>query len=125
MAVVGRFEELKCWQSARALTAFVYKICEDGKLARDFDTKGQLKRAALSTMCNIAEGFGRRINKRDFIRFLSIAQSSSLEVKSITYALEDSEYLPIETIMHIRTKSEDTERLILGFIRYLRGRTSA
>lgn len=59
MSKITRFEDLKCWQAARELVREVYMICEEGKLARDFETKAQLKKAALSTMNNIAEGFGR------------------------------------------------------------------
>jgi four helix bundle protein len=54
-------------------------------------------------MNNIAEGFGRNGNK-EFIRFLDFAQSSCMEVKSITYVLEDVKYLPEEAIQLIRQK---------------------
>ena len=121
MAKVTKFEDLKCWQLARELVRLVYEACEDGKLSKDFETRGQIKRAALSTMNNIAEGFGRFGNK-DFIRFLDISQSSSIEVKSITYALEDMNYLPLSRINLIRDKAEETKNSTLAFIRYLRKR---
>ena len=70
-------------------------------------------------MNNLAEGFGRS-GLRDTIRFYEIAQSSACEVKSITYALEDSGYLPVEKIKVIRDKSEETKALTLGLIKYLR-----
>ena len=46
-------------------------------------------------MSNIAEGFGKFSNK-EFIRYLDIAQSSALEVKSILYLLMDMNYLMVE-----------------------------
>lgn len=118
MAKVERFEDLKCWQAARDLVKSVYQACELGKLSRDIDTRSQIKRAALSSMNNIAEGFGRKSDK-EFIRFLDIAQSSCMEVKSITYALEDLDYLTKEQITSIREKSEITKSLALGLIRYI------
>ena len=121
MTKVTRFEDLKCWQLARELVELVFQACEEGKLSKDFETRGQIKRAALSAMNNIAEGFGRFGNK-DFIRFLDIAQSSSTEVKSITYALEDMEYLSPTKINQIREKAEETKNTTLAFIRYLRKR---
>lgn len=121
MTKVTRFEDLKCWQLARELVKLVFLACEEGKLAKDFETRSQIKRAALSAMNNIAEGFGRFGNK-DFIRFLDIAQSSSNEVKSITYALEDMEYLSTTKINQIRGKAEETKNTTLAFIRYLRKR---
>lgn len=105
--------------AARELVKLVYLACEEGKLTKDFETKGQVKRAALSAMNNIAEGFGRGSNK-EFIRFLDISQSSAMEVKGITYALADLNYLSEEKILAIRDKAEETKSLTLGLIRYLR-----
>jgi four helix bundle protein len=121
MAKVTRFEDLKCWQLARELVRLAFQAREEGKLAKDFETRGQLKRAALSTMNNIAEGFGK-VGSKDFIRFSGIAQSSSIEVKSITYALEDMEYIFLTRITLIREKAEETKNSTLAFIRYLRKR---
>lgn len=121
MGKVERFEDLKCWQAARELVRLVYLAYEEDKLAKDFETKGQIKRAALSSMNNIAEGFGR-FNNKEFIRFLDFSQSSSQEVKSITYALEDLSYLPIEKIIAIRDKADETKNMTLALIKYLRTR---
>lgn len=119
MARIEKFEDLKCWQAARQQVHLVYQACDLGKLSKDFETRNQIKAAALSTMNNIAEGFGRSSNK-EFIRFLDISQSSAQEVKSITYALEDCGYLAIEKIMEIRTKAVEVKSLDLGLIKYLR-----
>lgn len=120
---ITKFEELDCWRSARELVRLVYTVSNEGLLARDFGTKDQFKRAALSTMNNIAEGFGRKSDK-EFIRFLDFSQSSALEVMSITYVLEDMDYLSKETLAQIRKKTEDTKRLALGMIRYLSSKTN-
>jgi four helix bundle protein len=121
VAKIEKFEDLKCWQAARELVKVVYVACEEGKFIKDFDTKSQMRRAALSTMNNIAEGFGRGSDK-EFIRFLEIAQSSAMEVKSITYVLIDLNYLPEEKIMEISKKAEETKSITLGLIRYLRNK---
>lgn len=123
MSKVTKFEDLRCWQLARELVSQVFTACQEGKLSKDFDTTSQLKRAAMSTMNNIAEGFGRHGNK-EFIRFLDIAQSSCIEVKSMTYALEDMKYLNDNKVNEIRSKAEETKNSILAFIRYLRKRES-
>lgn len=119
MAKIEKFEDLKCWQAARELVKMVYVGCEEGKFVKDFDTKSQMRRAALSTMNNIAEGFGRGSDK-EFIRFLEIAQSSAMEVKSITYVLIDLNYLAEDKITEISKKAEETKSITLGLIRYLR-----
>ncbi|MFN7600942.1 MAG: four helix bundle protein [Bacteroidota bacterium] len=121
MAKIEKFEDLKCWQAARELAKLVYNACENGKLAKDFDTKSQLRRAALSTMNNIAEGFGRGSDKV-FIRFLEMSQSSAMEVKSMTYILMDLAYLDEQSVTFISEKAEDTKSITLGLIRYLRSK---
>ncbi len=74
-------------------------------------------------MNNIAEGFGRKSDK-EFVRFLEIAQSSAMEVRSITYVLEDLNYIPLDQIELLRSKSEETKSLALGLIRYLKSKDS-
>lgn len=112
------FEELECWNESRALVNLVFSACESGKLSRDFGTSDQIRRAALSVMNNIAEGHGRN-SRKEFIRFLDIAQSSSLEVKSISYILSDRNYLSSDDAVSIRTKADHTKNLIRGLIKYL------
>lgn len=119
MAKVTRFEDLKCWQAARELVKEAFLACDEGKLAKDFDTRSQLKRAALGSMNNIAEGFGR-FSRRDFIRFLDMSQSSALEVQSILYVLQDLSYISQARIDIMRKKSEEAKTLTLAFIGYLR-----
>jgi four helix bundle protein len=123
MAEVTRFEDLKCWMAARKLVKEVYVLSETGKLAKDFDAKSQFKRAALSAMNNIAEGFGK-FSSKEFIRYLDIAQSSALEVKSMLYVLMDMNYLPENKINEVHTLVDDTHNLTLALIRYLRNKDS-
>jgi four helix bundle protein len=121
MSKVNRFEDLRCWQASRRLVGDIYHVAESGKLFRDFDTKGQLKRAALSIMNNIAEGFGKFSNK-EFIRYLDTAQSSALEVKSILYVLSDMNYLSPEKITELHQLCDEVRFLTLALIKYLRSR---
>lgn len=116
---VSRFEDLECWKAARALVKEVFLSCMEGRLAKDFETRGQFTKAALGSMNNIAEGFGR-FGLMDKIRFLDISKSSTLEVQSMLYALEDIEYLSPEKIQSIRQKADNARNLTLGFIRYLK-----
>lgn len=121
MSKIERFEDLKCWQAARVLVKESFIAANVGTLSRDFDTRSQFKRAALSSMNNIAEGFGR-FSDKEFIRFLDTAQSSVQEVESMLYVFEDLSYLPDEKIDSLRSKATDTKSLILGLIKYLRNK---
>jgi four helix bundle protein len=119
MSKIKSFEELTCWQKSRELVRLVYSVCRDGKLAKNFSTQDQVKRAALSVMNNIAEGFGRE-SRKEFVRFLDISQSSCMEVKSMTYVFEDLDYLTREQIQKLRTSADETKGLVRGLIKYLR-----
>jgi four helix bundle protein len=121
MAKLERFEDLKCWQAARILVTLVYTQCKKGELKNDWDTKSQIRRAALSIMNNIAEGFGR-INDKDSLKFYDYAQSSGLEVRSMLYVLIDLEYITQKEFEILMNETNKTINLTLGFIRYLKNR---
>ena len=118
MAKVDRFEDLKCWQEARKLVKMVYEITNEGSFAKDYDMKSQIRRASISTMNNIAEGFGR-FSRKDFSRFLEISPTSASEVKSVCYAAIDINYLSEEKAKQIQNKAEEVKALDLGLIKYL------
>lgn len=118
MGKIERFEDLKCWQEARILVRGIFLVAEQGKLSRDFDTKSQIKRAALSCMTNIAEGF-RKYSNKHFINYLDTSHNSASEVKSILYVLLDLEYLPETQIKQLQDKAEEVKALMLGLIKYL------
>ena len=54
------FEDLEAWQQARHLVNEIYSLTRDNSsLSKDFDLTGQVQRAAVSIMSNVAEGFER------------------------------------------------------------------
>ena len=118
MGNIKKFEDLRCWQEARNLVREIYLIADYGKLAKDFDTKSQIKRAALSVMNNIAEGFGKYSSK-EFVRYLDTASNSASEVKSMLYVLLDLEYLDSEKIKALQDKTDEVKALTLALVRYL------
>ena len=99
----------------------VYKESNDGPMSKDYDMKSQIRRAAISSMNNIAEGFGR-FSTREFARFLEISSASACEVKSIAYAAIDLGYWSEDSAKKIQDKAEDVKSLDLGFIRYLKAK---
>ena len=56
---IKKFEELESWKKARQLTNEIYRTTLTGRFARDFGLKDQIRRAAISILSNIAEGFER------------------------------------------------------------------
>jgi len=118
MASIAKFEDIEAWQKARELTREVYKITNQGAFARDFSLRDQFRRAAVSIMSNIAEGFGRGGN-REFIQFLSMAKGSVSEVQAQLCVAVDAGYLTKDQFQQLYSLSQSTGNLIGGFIRYL------
>jgi len=123
MATIKKFEDILAWQKARELASAIYKLCKQGDLATDFGLRDQIRRCAVSVPSNIAEGYGREGNK-EFIYFLRVAKGSSCESRSQLYDLLDAEYIDQTTFEDLYKKSEETERLIGGFINYLKSVSS-
>jgi len=92
MNKIERFEDLIAWQKARALTKEIYQMTREGSFARDFGLSGQIQRAAVSIMSNIAEGFERG-GRGEFHQFLSTAKGSCAEVRSQLYVAFEIGYL--------------------------------
>ena len=59
MPRIQRFEDFEAWQKARQLTNMLYGLTSNGLFARDFVLRDQVRRAAVSVMANIAEGYER------------------------------------------------------------------
>lgn len=70
------FEDLEVWKKALEFSLKLYHISAEGPFKNDFGLKDQLRRASVSIVSNIAEGFERNGN-REFIQFLSISKGSS------------------------------------------------
>ena len=96
MPLIKRFEDIRAWQEARRLTQQIYQLSASGPFAQDFGLRNQIRRAAVSAMTNIAEGFDCE-SKREFIRFLGIARRSAVEVQSLLYAALDVGHINQET----------------------------
>ena len=118
-ARIEKFEDFIAWQKARSLTREIYKITNLPAFSRDFGLKDQIRRAAVSIMSNIAEGFERG-SRGEFAQFLSIAKASCAEVRSQLYIALDQHYLDRETFVRVAAATSEVGRLIGGLMKYLR-----
>ena len=110
---IERFEDLIAWQKARILTKEIYEITRTGEFAKDFGLSGQIQRATVSIMSNIAEGFERG-GRGEFHQFLSNAKGSAAEVRSQLYVALDIGYLDKRDFKIIMKKAEEVGRIIGG-----------
>jgi four helix bundle protein len=114
MPSITKFEDIHAWQAARRLVSMVYKLTDSGNLARDFGMRDQIRRAAISAMSNIAEGFDCD-SKAEFARFLGIARRSAVEVQSLLYAGLDIGHISNLQFHEHFAQAQKTKALIGGF----------
>ena len=117
LMTIKRFDEVEAWQLARELTRKVYELTKKGKFAQDFGLKGQIQRAASSSMHNIAEGFDADANT-EFVRFLRYSRRSCSEVQSELYVALDQRYITKLEFQNVYDHAGRTRAAIRGFIRY-------
>lgn len=110
---IERFEDLIAWQKARVLVSEIYRVTRSGPFANDHGLSGQIQRAAVSIMSNIAEGY-ERSSKTEFHRFLLIAKGSCAEVRSQLYIALDIGYLNDEDFDRISALTQEVGRVIGG-----------
>ncbi len=113
------FEEINAWQRARNLTKRIYQMSSEGLFARDYGLRDQMRRACISTMSNIAEGFERGGTK-EFMQFLSVAKGSVGEVRSQLYVALDQEYISVATFEQLSGEAIEISRMLSGLMKYLR-----
>jgi len=119
MPKIERFEDIDAWKKARELARNIYEITSQGNLARDFALKDQLRRASISILANIAEGFERDGNK-EFKQFLAMAKGSVGEVKAQLYVALDARLIDQACFAQNMALADETARLLAGFLRYLK-----
>jgi four helix bundle protein len=115
---IFRFEDIESWKEGRILCRMVYDASENSRFKNDFGLKDQIRRAAVSVMSNIAEGFDSRSNA-EFRRFLVMARRSASEVKSQLYVAVDRSYINRKDFEVIYDQCDKVGKLINGFIRFL------
>lgn len=118
MATAQQFEDLHVWQDARVLVQDIYAASKQRDFYRDIGLREQIRRAATSTMSNIAEGFERGTRK-EFIQFLNIAKGSVGEVRSQLYVTLDQKYLTESRFNELKLLAVALSRRIAAFISYL------
>jgi four helix bundle protein len=117
---VEKFEDLVAWQKARVLTGSVYRVTKQGALSKDFGLAGQMQRASVSIMSNIAEG-RERSSSAEYHQFLSVAKASCAELLSQLYVAFDVGYINQNDFDDLHALAQEVARLV-GALRASIGR---
>ena len=114
---VGAFRRLAAWQKAYDLARSIYKAAETFPRAEQFGLTSQLQRAALSVPSNIAEGYGRGHQTKDFARFLLVARGSLYEVETCLLLARDLGFLTESSFEHLNAMRQESASTLGGLIK--------
>jgi len=117
--IVKVFEDLEVWKEGRRLTQRIYQLTKNENFSKDFALRDQIRRAAVSIMSNIAEGFERGGNQ-EFVQFLYVAKASCGEVRSQVYVALDQSYVASTEVDELTNSFKRLSSMISNFITYLR-----
>ncbi|OIO19656.1 MAG: four helix bundle protein [Candidatus Magasanikbacteria bacterium CG_4_10_14_0_8_um_filter_32_14] len=110
-----KFEDILAWRKAGELTTQIYSIFRNSK---DYGFSDQIRRASVSIMNNIAEGFERQSNK-EFSKFLFIAKGSCGEVRSMLYLSLKLSYVTNLQFKNLYAISLEISKMLSGLIKTL------
>ena len=115
----GRFEDLEVWKEARLLVNRIYDLSGSEAFAKDFGLRDQIRRAAVSVLSNIAEGYERG-SDAEFGKFLAIAKGSAGEVRAQLYIARDRNYIEETDFSAAKDAATSLSRRIARFIAHLK-----
>jgi four helix bundle protein len=113
------FEELEVWKSCRAFRKSISAITKQFPPHEQFELTRQIKRSSRSVTANVAEGHGR-YGFKDNTRFVRISSGSLKETLDHLYVALDEEYITQKEFDSLKTQYLSCQRLINGYISYLK-----
>jgi four helix bundle protein len=113
------FEDLEVYQLALSLAKGVYALSAAFPKEEAFGLTGQVRRASVSVVLNIAEGKGRASDK-DFGRYLVQARGSLLETVAALHLAEELGFLSREKTQGLLDLASSLNAKLTALIRSLR-----
>ncbi|HUK74082.1 MAG TPA: four helix bundle protein [Candidatus Bathyarchaeia archaeon] len=110
------YRDLLVWQKSMALVKMVYQKTRSFPNEEMFGLTLQMRRAAVSVPCNVAEGQGRA-TKKDFRQFLAISRGSLLELETQFLIAEELGFLSAERRERLFLKTDELLRMLNGLMK--------
>ena len=109
------YRDLIAWQKAREFAGSIYKLTENFPKREMFGLTMQLRRAAVSSASNIAEGKARYSSK-DFVHFLRTARGSLAEAETQVILSGDFGYVEASQVEQTLASADELSRILAGLI---------
>ncbi len=113
------YHKLIVWQRARELVKLIYLYSENFPKSEEFGLKGQLRRATVSVVLNLVEGYRRRTTK-EYLHFLNNADSSLSEVEAALELSLDLNFLDEKSYEVLESKRGEVGYLLSQLIKSLK-----
>ena len=113
------FESLASYQHSLKLLKAVYKLAETLPAHEKYNLSDKIRRASISVLLNIAEGYGR-YHYLDKLRFFYIARGSLAEVLSAFIVANSLGYVDNDQLDWVREVVAEAEKSLNGFITFIR-----
>ena len=110
------FKDIIAWQKGYGLTLRLYDLTASFPRSEDFGLKSQIRRAAVSIISNIAEGF-KRVGVKDSLYLYRVAEASLEEIKCQTMLAKDLGYLKEVDYSQLRDMQDEVGKLLNGWIK--------
>ena len=107
------------WQRARELVKLIYLHTESFPKSEEFGLKSQLRRAAVSVVLNIVEGY-RRSSTKDYLHFLNISSGSLSETEAALEIALDLNLMSEKAYLEIESKRKEVGFLSHQLIKSLK-----
>lgn len=111
------YKNLEAWKKSMILVKDIYQLVKKSPKEELYILTAQLKRAAVSIPCNIAEGIGRNY-KKDTIQFLHIARGSTYETETLLNLAVMVEIIKVEEFHLFALKTDECLKILNGLITY-------
>jgi len=108
---IETFKDLLVWQEAMNLVETIYLQTRNFPKEEMYGLTNQVRRAAVSIPANIAEGNGR-ITRKEYLRFLYIANGSMKELETHLLIAERLNFLTKESLEKIQVKLQTVGKLL-------------
>jgi len=112
---IRSFKDIVAWQKSHDFTLDIYTMTATFPATEQFGLTNQVRRAAVSIVSNIAEGFGRR-TAADRLRFYDMARASLQEVQAQLLVAKDVGMLNTIDYTALEEKSIVCHKLLTGLI---------
>jgi four helix bundle protein len=118
MSNIKSYKDLIVWQKAMILVKIVYSVTKKYPKDEMYGLTSQLRRAAVSVACNIAEGQARN-STGEFKQFLGVSRGSLAETETLLLLSSDLNLISSVELEEITKITDEVGKLLSGLLKSL------